>query len=286
MGSSAAVARRVEVSEPTLSQLLSGTYTAKGNDIYGKIARALGMKVAEAWQIITTRNYSTITSVLNDCQDTAQFRIISERAGSGKTTAAKQYQVDNPTSVYYVSAREWSRTRFMETMMRTLGLAPTNNVDTFIEKVSEFVMMKSKPLIIIDEADKLKPSALRLLIPLYNECEGRLGLTILGTDNLEKELKRGVRHSIKGYDEIFSRFGRTCVHLVGEDKKSVANICRINGISDPSVLDGIWKGCQTESVPVGTVFQMVVKDLRQLKQKIQVALLIQSQNKPLEGLAA
>jgi DNA transposition AAA+ family ATPase len=288
LGSGAKAARKAGISEATFSQLMSGTYKAVGEDIYYKIARALDIRV-DNWQVLSTRNFQIITSVLEDSQLGAQFRIISERAGSGKTTAAKYYTGQNAGNTFYIQCREWSRTRFMDTVMRTIGLVPTNNVDTFIEKVSEFLLMKDKPLIIIDEADKLKPAALRLLIPLYNECEGHLGMTLLGTDNLEKELKRGVKFDQKGYDELYSRFGRTCVHLVGEDQKSVTNICKLNGITDPSVSDGIFKSCTLESVPVRNAFQLVVKDLRQLKSRIQGALLTlsnQNQERMMEAQVA
>jgi DNA transposition AAA+ family ATPase len=272
LGSQSAAARKCGVSDAVITQILNGTYAAKGDDMYYKIAAAIGYSFTEGgWATVETRNYMMVRTVLDDARQNAQFKAISERAGSGKTTTTKLFARENPTAVFRLECREWSRGRFMEALMKALGLPLTNNVDDFIESISSFFKRKGaeRPLLIIDEADKLKPAALRLLIPLYNECEGELGVVICGTDNLEKEIKRGVKYAQKGFDELFSRFGRSFVHLVGEDLQSVRAICKANGITDPSVCKRIFESCEVNTRLVGNAYEKTVNDLRQLRAKIE-----------------
>ena len=68
-----------------------------------------------------------------------------------------------------------------------------------IESIADAFKKKAhtKPMLIIDQANSLKPAALRTLIHLFNECEDILGLVVLGTENLEVEIKRSVRYKAK-----------------------------------------------------------------------------------------
>jgi len=137
-------------------------------------------------------------------------------------------------------------------------------------------------LLIDEEADKLKPGALRTLIPLFNRTEDRLGLIMSGTENLEKEIRQGVRLKKKGYDELESRFGRSYIHLKGATEKEVQAICEANGIDTPETIALIWGELEKESKPVtvktptGTkdVMMPFVEDFRRLKRLIKRELLL------------
>jgi hypothetical protein len=117
---------------------------------------------------------------------------------------------------------------------------------------------------------------MRTLIPLFNRTKDRLGLILSGTENLEKEIKAGVRHSKKGYDELESRFGRTYIHLNGVTEKEVMDICVANGISSNEVIANIWGEMEKVSKPVmvqtskGMSQRMVdfVEDFRRLERLI------------------
>ena len=83
------------------------------------------------------------------------------------------------------------------------------------------------------------PAAFRKLIPLYNRTEHRLGCVLAGTENLHKEIARGVRNNTKGYDEIDSRLGRSYIELPGATEQDVKEICTANGLDDATA-DRIW----------------------------------------------
>jgi hypothetical protein len=133
-------------------------------------------------------------------------------------------------------------------------------------------MANKNPLLIVDQANSLKPSALRSHIYLFNECEDKLGLVIIGTENLEHEIKKGVRLNKPGYDEFDSRFGRTYIHLIGATLSDTRKICEVNGVTDRDVQKKIFEKCQPTKTMVGdddnqkTIY--VVEDIRRIKRLV------------------
>lgn len=277
LGSYKAVAVKCKISETTISQLLSGTYLAKGDDMYLKIAMALGYEFDKGrWNIAAdVTNFRAIVEVLNDAKEEAMFIGISEKAGSGKTATTDIYLSQNKSKgVFKLNCKEWSGRIFLLELAREIGAEIPKgyaSVNELIESISDTVkkIAHIRPLIVIDQANSLKPSALRTLIHLFNECEDILGVVIIGTDNLETEIKRGVRLNKTGYDELDSRFGRKYIHLIGATLKDTRRICEVNGITDTQMQEQIFKDAEPEyhTLENGTQIR-VVKDKRRLKRII------------------
>ncbi|SDE82393.1 ATP-binding protein, partial [Riemerella columbipharyngis] len=242
-------------------------------------AQELGF-VSNTWQLAETLNFKKVTNVLNDAKNAGLFMAISYKAGSGKTAALTHYaELNNENFVFYIQAREWAKREFLRELCQNLGIKEEKgytSVDTLGMKVIEFfTKRKGKyPLLIVDEADKLKPSALRWFITLYNELEDEMGLIIAGTENLEKTIKKGVKYNKLGFDELDSRFGRKFINnLIGARLQDVEAICTANGISDKSGIKKIFDECEPTSIIVQGQSIKVVEDLRRLKRVIKRELL-------------
>ena len=145
-----------------------------------------------------------------------------------------------------LKCREWAKREFIENLIQEIGMeVPKGYVS--IDKLWQVVInrfiqtKKHKPTLILDQANSLKPSALKFLIHLYNELEDEMSVIIVGTENLEKEIKLGVRYNKDGYDEIDSRFGRNYIHLIGSTQNDVTKICEANGIAQKSLHKTILK---------------------------------------------
>ena len=164
---------------------------------------------------------------------------------SGKTRSLEHiFNTDLSGSIVLIQAEEWAAHQFLERLHGKLTSTPlkgymTNNelLDKVIALLNE---MDGHPILVIDEADKLKPSALRQLIPIYNRTEEHLGCVLAGTENLQKEIKAGVRKRLKGYDEIDSRLGRSYITLDGATEKDVYTICEANGVTSETSKLTVW----------------------------------------------
>lgn len=276
LGSYRAVANKCKLSEATISQLRKGSYAAEGSDVYDTIALALGYEFdAGNWNIAETTNFRIVTEVLRDAKDESMFIGISHKAGSGKTSAANVFLRENKRAgVFKVDCKEWSGRVFLTEIAREIGAetpkgyASTNALidcvcDTFKK------CARIRPLLIVDQANSLRASALRSLVHIFNQCEDILGLVILGTDNLEYEIKKGVRLNRAGYDELDSRFGRKYINLIGSNLADTRKICDANGISNKEVQKRIFDECEPSKIALSDGRRIdVVEDMRRLKKVI------------------
>ena len=284
LGSYAKVAVKLSISEASMSQLRSGKYNTEGDDIWLKIARALEFSLSDkTWNIVHTSHTRTIYGLLNMAKKNKLFVGISHRAGSGKSASTKNYEISNKTAcVFRIECREWNKKEFLYKLCQTLGIEAdkryNSNLDVMLQDVTDFFNIRASqsPLLILDEADKLKSAALRLLIPLYNECEGKMGLVICGTENLKKDLERGVKYSVKGYDELHSRFGRRLVQLSGCTEGDIKSICEANGITDKRLQKQIFDESEPQAVLQENTMIKVVHDLRRVRRIIERELMKQA----------
>lgn len=270
------------VSEATISLILSGKFAAISDKMWQKIATGVGYK-EDRWKVIATLNTRLLYRYYKDAKAKAMWVAISHPAGGGKTASAELFSNQNKSqNVFLLRCREWSRLKFTTELGKVLGIETPKGAytsDEMLERIIEFFEMRAKyqPLLIIDEADKLHPQSLRMLIPLYNALEDSLGVVIQGTENLEKEINTGVKYNKKGYDEISSRFGRKFMSLYGATKNEVAEICKANGIDEAKMHTSIFQECKPVTVELNGQFIPMVKDFRRLKRAIQKELLLRQE---------
>lgn len=276
LGSFAKVAKKCSVSEATISLMRNNNWEQITTELWLKVGHGLGFR-SDNWMIArNTRDYQYVTSLVSNAKEKSMFIIIANEAGSGKTTGLEHYCIDNANQgAFYLKAREWTSKVFLQKLMKMLGMTEPRGyqtADELLELVTDSLSERAliKPVICIDEADKLKPSAKRILIYAFNELEDRCAFIIAGTEALKKEIESGVKYSKSGYDEIESRFGRAYMSLIGANKKDVSLICKVNGIQDDELIAEIWKEVGTKYVPreQGRT-EVICDDLRRLKRVIQ-----------------
>ena len=279
LGSYSAVAARCKLSETAISQIRGGKYQTEGSDIYRKIINALEI-YDDSWHVVPTTNQKKLFVVMNDCRDKNLFMGVSEKAGSGKTTAIKSYVIqDNSNSSYFIKCRKWGNRIFLMNLLRTLGINPESKYssnDDLLEQVIDFFKMRvdSKPILFIDQANSLKGSALtNIIIHLFNELEGQMSVVVFGTENLSKEIKRGVKYNKEGFDETDSRLGRRYITLPGSTLSDVEKICNANGIQDTELIQKIFQECGPVKKNEGNRIVSVVEDHRRIKRLVQRELL-------------
>jgi DNA transposition AAA+ family ATPase len=253
-GSANALAKKIGINIGALSTILRGKYGANEQKMLSKIATALNYKERD-WNVVrSVTNYRIISKVFKDAQVESMWMAISNKAGSGKTeTLEDLYNQDTTGAVIFIQAEEWTGRQFLLKLVeKTCGIQKSgyHSLSDLIQLFTNYILEKASdmPVLIIDEADKLKPSAIRALIPIYNHTEHRLGVIMSGTENFQKEMKAGVRSNKKGFDELDSRLGRTYMSLPGMNESDAKQICELNGIADKGKQDDIW--CEVEKAQI------------------------------------
>ena len=232
-----------------------------------------------SWVVVTdTWDFKMVRRVIIDAKNNSMFIAISDFAGIGKSaplkTIAKELEEE---SVHYLCCWDWGKKEFLINVCKTLGIDTGRGVKTpneLLQSINEHFQHRAsrKPVLIIDQFDKLKASAKGYLIPLFNENEDMLGCIIAGTEHLEKEIKTGVRYQSKGFDEIDSRFGRKYLKIRGCNLEEATKICIANGVSNQSIINDFFEQCN----PIRKLIKVdgkeqslrVITDMRRLKRLI------------------
>ncbi len=287
LGSAAKTAKKCGCSEGTISQIVNHNWTLISEAMWTKIGAALGYR-PQGWQIVPIANTLKIWQYLDIAKEQSLFLPIAHRGGSGKTTSLKTFEGERrDANVFYLSCREWAKREFLTALAQSIGIdgaGKAQSIDSLLMSVVGFFQQRAaaRPMLILDEADKLKGAALRTLITLYNECEGGLAVVISGTDHLEKQMVADARHNRKGAEELLSRFGRKFIHLNGATRGDVENICKANGVTDAKTIKTIFQECE----PVRRLDGEVVEDLRRVRRCVEREILRQEAANEVQAEAA
>lgn len=234
-----AYARSIGVSEAQLSNLMGGKWERISDDMWRKLADASGYK-HEGWQVVETQNYKLIMNVLADAQQFANTFAIIAPTGGGKSTATRLFANQNRNTFRIVCGEFWNKKSFLSELLKAMG-RNTEGQTTFelMSTIEEHILKCESPLIILDEADKLRDEVFYFFITLYNKLEGKCGLVLCSTPYLKTRILKGERNNKKGYAEIFSRIGRRFVELKEAGSLDIIKVCHANGITMDKLINNI-----------------------------------------------
>jgi DNA transposition AAA+ family ATPase len=220
------------VSAATVSAILNGKDDMVSTAMWRQIATQIGL-VEDEWNIVETGSYLEITTAMADAQAMRSVMWIVGDAGCGKTTAAKSYAKSSKGVYYILCAEDMNRGDFVKEVGRVCGV----KTDGFsIREMWQFILDQlvqlESPLLIFDEADKLKDLVFSYFVSMYNKLEDKAGIIFLSTAHIEKRVRRGLQWDKRGYKEFFSRIGRKFYELDPATSADVAMVCRANGVTE------------------------------------------------------
>lgn len=227
------------VSSATISQMLNGNWELIKDEMWRNVASQIRYK-EEQWDAVETRDFKVINHLLSDAKENSLVLAITGNAGTGKTFTVRKFS-EQTKRVYLLCCNEyWNRKLFLAELLLSMGKDYSGyTVGEMMQEAVRGLKMQDKPLLILDEADKLSDQVLYFFITMYNQLEDECGIILCATNHLEKRLKRGIKLNKKGYNEIWSRIGRKCIELKGVSAGDIAGICHENGIEDQKLIDEV-----------------------------------------------
>lgn len=227
------------VSSATVSKVLSGDWDTISDDMWRSIASQVGHET-NGWQIAETRAYKRMAFLLNNAKTDSLVMAVTGDAGCGKTEAIKNYTAATKNVYHLCCSEYWNRRTFMGKLLQCMGVDYTGStVSDMMDDIIDNLKRKERPLIVLDEADKLTDQVFYFFISLYNQLEDHCGIILCATNYLEKRIKKGLRTKRKGYEEIYSRMGRKFVELQVINSEDVAAVCVANGVTDTKSINRI-----------------------------------------------
>ena len=179
----------------------------------------------QSWETVDTKAYLSVQAHLKKCQEYGIWQVLCDRAGIGKSYAAREYEREN-RNVIYIDCSEYStKSDFVRHLAGIFGLAKTGGIDHLWRDVTNELLLLYKPLLILDEFGDCAEAVISLMKGLYNKAnlgnQMALGCYFIGADNLQKRLEEGRRTSKRSYAEFWSRFNDRITRLNYDNRKGV-----------------------------------------------------------------
>lgn len=235
-----------KISGGTISNILNDVWQHISADMWRNIESQMGGK-QKSWNIAETSNYNALMQLYADAKEDSQVYGVVIDPGSSKSFTAKQFSIQNKDVFWLECGEFWNQRKFLKELLKAMGVkSPGYYTHEQMETIVEELARRENPLIIIDEADKLKDKVLYFFITIYNELYGHCGIILQATHGLRIRVRRGVERDTKGYKEILSRLGGKFVELDPPTKKDVTMICNANGVFDELTITEIWNKCDRD----------------------------------------
>ncbi len=224
----------------TISLVKNNNWELLSERLWQNIARQVGFYCGDGdQQPADTSCYLLLRILFSDAQHYAMTYGIAIGIGLGKTFAATQYMKDHADTFYMAGMEQYNRKSFLATLMCSTGIEPRGTVPDMLKQFAAEISGREEPLIIIDDAHKLKDRVLHLLVLLANSLAGSAGIIILGGESLRWRIIEGVRLKKIGYDDIFKSIGRRFITLGTLGPKDVQLVCCANGVFDEEIIKHI-----------------------------------------------
>ncbi len=234
------------VSSATVSQIINSNWELVSEEMWRNIGTQIGWSEHE-WVAVETRDYKVLTSILTDAQKHSNVFAITGESGSGKSFVMRRFMESNKRVYLLQCAEYWNRKVFLSELLNAIGRDASGlSVPEMMAEAVRGLKVQDRPLLILDEADKLSDQVLYFFITLYNQLEDRCGIVLCATDHLSKRIYRGLKRNTKGYKEIYSRIARKFIELNGVGSGDITQICIANGISDRSVIKQILEDSECD----------------------------------------
>lgn len=228
------------ISASTISQVKNNNWELLSERLWHHIARQVGFYCGE-WQPADTSAYLLLRILLSDAQHYDMMYGIAMSEGLGKTFTAAHYARENEDVHYLAGNEHYNRKSFLDALIAETKAQKKagSTMAEMIQLFTDHIARQSEPLIIIDDAHKLKDRVLHLVVLLANNLTGKAGIVLLGNDALRDRIVDGVRLKKPGYDEIYKSIGRRFITLHTLAPLDVKAVCRANGLYDDEIIEHI-----------------------------------------------
>jgi DNA transposition AAA+ family ATPase len=176
--------------QPTISQVLSGSYEGDVEKLQDGVVRFYRSWLAKS-AVIETEAVRIFQATMELTWRRKEIARITGQFGRGKSKAATHYCALNQHAVYLELTSTTSPASLLNRIGDALNVRAnlTGSQDDRLHAIIR-ALQRNPRLIVIDEADNLRPKTLALLKDIHGgEAEERCGIVLIGTERLKKLLQ-------------------------------------------------------------------------------------------------
>lgn len=243
------------ISAAVISQVKNENWELLSNKLWFHIARQVGFYCGE-WYPADTSASLLLRILMGDAQHYTMTYGIAMGNGLGKTFTAAQY-LREQQNVFYVSCSdEHNRKSFMHMLLKLASLNPsTPSIPDMLNHFTANIAAREEPLLIIDDAHKLKDRVLQLVVALVNALHGVVGVVIMGTNELRLRITEGIAEDRTGYERMYTALGRRFVTLSRLSPQDIDIICHANNMHDEASIAIVAEQCNNNLHNISALVQ-------------------------------
>lgn len=251
------VAPLIGISSANVSNILNDKWESISDIIWRKVMVYCGL--GSEWQAARTANMAKIFALCADAKENHVALAFSFAPGSGKSYSLTYFAANNPDVAYVECDEYWTKKIFLQKIGQAFGLTLEGTVHDMIEILVDNVSRRTNPLIIIDEADKLKDPVLSIFKTLFNRLLNRCGFILSGAPYFKLRIEKGVARNKQAYTEIYSRLGGEFIPLTPVGANDIAAVCRANGVEDNTTIQTIIRDAKSDLRQVARLIHKLTK---------------------------
>jgi DNA transposition AAA+ family ATPase len=232
--SQAKAAQALGYSAGTISAYKSRNYNGNISALEAKIEAWLKREARRATRLEVPLAETSVTDQIRKAiaiaQDERDIAVIVGEAGTGKSTAIRQYAAESHSAIIVEVDPNFSRTVLITEIAHAIGVDQKGSSAAIIARIVE-ALKERDAVLIIDEADYLSDASLELVRRIIND-KAQTGVVLVGLPRLEYKL-RNLRND---HEQLTSRVG------------VFVKLCRIKKADVIKILSGVWKDLTGEAV--------------------------------------
>lgn len=229
-----------KVSEATIIQVKSNRWQSISDQMWINIGKQVGYSSNGKWNMAPTKPFNSLVKLFKTAQENSTVHAITVPAGRGKSFTINWYKDHHDNVFHIVCAKYMSNRELLSKILRKMNKEATGSASVMMDTIIEEVLKKQLPIIILDEFDKLRDEQKLFFITLYNMLEDYCSIVLIGTSNLEIQIKRRTGKHAIGFEEIYSRINRRFITIPDSSLKDVTMICEANGLYEPQKIQVIY----------------------------------------------
>lgn len=247
-------------SKSQLYDVLSGKWENISARKFDAIARMCG--VEKTWAVVETSNYQRIKGAMLKAANHGDLNALCGDTGTGKTQAAKTLCKILPNALYVMGDVTMTRRTFMQAILKSLTPTYFNyrSMQAQMSAVCDLLCKKTCPVLVIDDAGKLKENVLALMQVIYDRTKGNAGILMLGTEGLYQKIAQHSESNKYFMRELNARI--TWGFLDYVPASEISKICKNNGINDESAIT--W---MTNAIVSLHTLENIIKDSKILSER-------------------
>jgi DNA transposition AAA+ family ATPase len=244
------VAEELHISRLYVSRIKNGIYQIEQKDakpteirdeFFHRIAELIGLThrshTGLHWE---TSNFKQIQKVCRAAQNKRMRVLLQADTGHGKTYALDHYQIHNDKVIYLKVTRSMTERNLLEAILRKLGIKdiPRGNREK-INLIRFHLTGTPGYLLIIDEAEYLRPALFHVIKEIADFTEGKCGFIMSGFALVQKIGKLADKKR-EGFPQLKRRFFPNRIMLPEKIENSEKRyILQESGITDATAINVI-----------------------------------------------